>query len=188
MSSDSTYAFPTTVEWPLSYKIGLFWSINIIYHLTLNPGLAAGYSLRLWAFLSWRLEWLQNIYPLACHHGQLALPFLLSHLQVIENQPEAKTSAELHPTWLLSKSYHFDEVHTNSHHYFLVSSSIKWDNENRPDHPTVVLSWVPAAVRYELSHKLKCTLDLLGEGTYILMLLAVCTTISVALRFHERRS
>ena len=161
--------------------------INMMYHLTLNPGLAAGYSLRLWTFLSWRLEWLQNTYLLPCHSGKPALSFLLSDLKVIKKRPETKNSVELHPIWL----FHVLSLWWNAcnmHHHFLVSSSINLDNESRPDHLIMVMFWVPAAVGCTLSHKLKCTVDLLYEGTNILMLLAMYTTESVTLRFHERRS
>lgn len=147
----------------LSYTCGMAILISVMYHLTLNPELAVGCSLRLCTLLSWILEWLQNTCLLPCHSGKPALSFLLSDLKVIKRRLETKYSAELHAIWLL----HVLSLWWNAwslHRYFWVSSSINWDNESSPDHLTMVMFWVPAAGGYKLSHKLKCTVDLLHEG------------------------
>ena len=81
-------------------------------------------------------------------------------------------------------------MQANLYHYFLVSSSINWNNESRPDHLTMVMFWVPAAVGYKLGHRLKCAVDLLHEGIYTLKALykvcvCVCVTVSLTVNPDE---
>lgn len=110
----------------------------MMYHLNLNSGLSA----ILWGDgHSHHEDEDCDTCLLPCQYGQLVLPFLLRDLHLIKKKPETKNLAEFHPIWLL----HVPSSWWSAHKFtsVLLCFLIHEVNENRPNHPFVVLIQVP---------------------------------------------